>query len=247
LSVGLLILFAVSSNALSPVEGWGSVKGQVIFGGAALPTPQKLNVVSDQNHCLAKGDLTDQTWMIDPQSKGVANIVAFILPERGEKLPIHDSVKDMSNEYVLDQPYCTFTPHVFALRAGQTMKAKNPDPVPHNVVIKGLRNDINVQVAPGTEKTLTLQPESNAMALSCGSHPWMKGYGWCFDHPYFAVTDKDGKFEIKNIPAGARKFILWHEKDGYLPGFSKKSGEQKILTITDGGTIDLGQIKIVPK
>jgi hypothetical protein len=85
------------------------------------------------------------------------------------------------------------------------------------------------------------------MALSCGSHPWMKGYGWCFDHPYFAVTDKDGKFEIKNIPAGARKFILWHEKDGYLPGFSKKSGEQKILTITDGGTIDLGQIKIVPK
>jgi hypothetical protein len=247
LSLGLLILFSAVSTAIPPVEGWGSVKGQVIFGSATLPTPQKLNVVSDQAHCLAKGDLIDQTWMIDPQSKGVANIVVFIQPERGEKLPIHDSLKDAPKEYVLDQPFCSFTPHIFAIRSGQTMKAKNPDPVPHNVVIKGLRNDINVQVAAGTEKTLTLQPETNAMALSCGSHPWMKGYGWCFDHPYFAVTDKDGKFEIKNIPAGQRKLIIWHEKDGYLPGYSKKSGEQKILTITDGGLIDLGQIKIVPK
>jgi hypothetical protein len=229
------------------VEGWGSIKGQVIYGGASVPTPPALNVTSDQAHCLANGPLTDQTWVVDSASKGVANVVVFILPEKGEKLPVHDSLKGTPAEFVLDQPHCAFTPHIFALRAGQALKAKNPDPVPHNVVIKGLRNDINVQVAPGTEKTMTLQPETNAMALSCGSHPWMRGYGWCFDHPYFTVTDHDGKFEIKNIPAGARKLIIWHEKDGYVSGFSKKSGEQKIVSIADGSATDLGQIKIMPK
>ncbi len=212
-----------------------------------MPASTPLNVTSDQNHCLAKGPLNDQTWMVDPQSKGVANIVAFILPERNEAIPIHDSLKATPSEFVLDQPYCAFTPHVFAVRAGQSIRAKNPDPVAHNVVVKGLKNDINIQIPPGADKTLTLQPESNAMAISCGSHPWMKGYGWCFEHPYFAVTGKNGSFEIKNIPAGARKLIIWHEKDGYLPGFSKKSGDQKILTLTDGGAIDLGEIKITPK
>jgi hypothetical protein len=60
-----------------------------------------------------------------------------------------------------------------------------------------------------------------------------------FDHPYFAVTDEDGKFEIKNAPAGACQLLIWHES-GYGPG--KRSGTP--VTIQAGQTTDLGDIKL---
>ena len=40
---------------------------------------------------------------------------------------------------------------------------------------------------------------------------WMNGYVWTFDHPYAATTDADGKFEIKNAPAGKWRLVVWHE------------------------------------
>jgi hypothetical protein len=32
-----------------------------------------------------------------------------------------------------------------------------------------------------------------------------------FDHPYFAITDQDGKFEIKDAPVGKWRIVYWHE------------------------------------
>jgi hypothetical protein len=224
--------------------GWGSIKGQVIFGGGSLPKPEEEKVTSDQQHCLAKGPILNKVWDVNPESKGLANIVVFVVPARNEELPVHDSLAGTPSPFILDQPYCVFTPRVFAVRKGQTITAKNPDPVAHNVVIKGIKNDQNVQIPPGAEKQLTLEADTNAMTVSCGSHPWMRGYAWCFDHPYFAVTDKDGKFEIKNVPAGARKIAIWHET-GYLPGYTKR--EAKAVTVNDGAVVDLGQIPAMPR
>lgn len=225
-------------------EGWSNVKGQVVFGGDTLPKAEESKVTADQAHCLAKGALVDKVWDVNPSNKGLAGVVVFILPERDEKLAVHPDLQAAPAPFVLDQPYCVFTPRVFAIRVGQSITAKNPDPVAHNVVIKGLKNDLNVQVPPGTEKSLKLVAETNAVSVACGSHPWMKGYGWCFDHPYFAVTDKDGKFEIKNVPAGNRKIVIWHET-GYLPGYGKR--DNKTLNLAAGSTADVGTVKAMPK
>ena len=49
--------------------------------------------------------------------------------------------------------------------------------------------------------------------MSCNVHPWMRAYIWAFDNPYHAVTDKDGNFEIKHIPAEVPvRLFAWHEK-----------------------------------
>lgn len=224
--------------------GWTTIKGQVVFGGDVIPKPEESKVTADQAHCLAKGPLFDKVWNVNPSNKGLAGVVVFILPERDEKLPVHPDLQAAPKPFVLDQPYCEFTPRVFAVQAGQTITAKNPDPVLHNVVIKGLKNDQNVQIPSGSDKPLKLVPESNAITVACGSHPWMKGFCWCFDHPYFAVTDKDGKFEIKNVPAGNRKIVIWHET-GYLPGYSKR--DQKTLNLAAGATVDVGSVKAMPK
>lgn len=238
------VVTTIAPANVAAAEGWATLKGQVIFAGDVIPKAEESKVTSDQAHCLAKGALTDKVWDVNPSNKGLAGVVVFIAPDRGETLAVHPDQKAPPAPFVLDQPYCVFTPRIFAIRAGQEITAKNPDPVAHNVVIKGLKNDLNVQIPPGTEKSIKLDAETNAMSVACGSHPWMKGFGWCFDHPYFAVTDKDGKFEIKNIPAGNRKVIVWHET-GYLPGYSKR--DQKTVSLAAGSVTDLGTVKAMLK
>lgn len=221
---------------------WGTIKGRVIFNGDKVPVPEELKVDKDQDHCLQKGQLKAEKWKVDPASKGVANVVVFLRPEAGMKLDIHDSLRTPSQkQVVLDQPFCQFQPRILAMREDQTLLAKNPAPVPHNVVVQGFKNSQNVQLSAGSEKALQLFAESNAIGLSCGAHPWMKGYVWVFDHPYFAVTDKDGNFEIKLAPAGNRSVVLWHEEKGWLEG---KKG--RTVTIPADGIADVGTVATKP-
>jgi hypothetical protein len=68
--------------------------------------------------------------------------------------------------------------------------------------------------------------------------------GWLriFDHPYFAVTDEDGKFEIKLAPAGNYSLMSWHEAVGYGPG-----GRQGVpVTIKGGADTDVGKLELKP-
>ena len=65
--------------------------------------------------------------------------------------------------------------------------------------------------------TEPLKAETPPIPFKCDIHPWMKGYVRVFDHPYFAVTDEDGKFEIKNAPAGKWRIVYWHE-NGFHKG-----------------------------
>jgi len=53
--------------------------------------------------------------------------------------------------------------------------------------------------------------ESGPISYKCSIHPWMSGYVRVFEHPYYAVTDDDGKFEIKNAPVGKFRIVFWHE------------------------------------
>ena len=224
------------------LDGWGAVKGQVVFAGDKVPTPESLKVDKDQDHCLSKGPLTAAKWVVNDATKGVANIVVFLRPEPGQKLPVHDSLKTpKTRDVLLDQPCCAFEPRILAMRADQTLVAKNPSPVAHNVVIQGFKNSQNVQLAPGSQKAFEIFPENNVIGLSCGAHPWMKGFLWAFDHPYFAVTDKDGNFEIKLAPAGNQTLVLWHEDVGYVGG---KKG--RTVAIIPDGLVDAGKIAVKP-
>jgi hypothetical protein len=71
----------------------------------------------------------------------------------------------------------------------------------------------------------------------------MKGWVRVFDHPYFAVTDADGNFVIKNAPAGKYQLVIWQEDMGFKDGEKGKDGSP--ITIQAGST-DLGKIEIKP-
>ena len=70
-----------------------------------------------------------------------------------------------------------------------------------------------------------LVAEGPPIQYKCTIHGWMTGYVRIFDHPYYAVTDADGKFEIKNAPAGKYRIVYWHE-NGFQGGAQGRFGEE---------------------
>jgi hypothetical protein len=80
--------------------------------------------------------------------------------------------------------------------------------------------------------------------ISCNIHGWMKGHVRIFDHPYYAVTDKEGKFEIKGVPAGTWHAVVWHEGSGWGTGDAK--GSKKTIVVKGDADNDAGKIPIVP-
>ena len=90
------------------------------------------------------------------------------------------------------------------------------------------------------------------LRVSCGIHPWELGWLVVSEHPYVAVTDKDGRFEIKNLPVGKSTFMFWQEAAGYLSEVTMSGTSEswkRGLREFDlqPGNNDLGQIIVKPE
>ena len=68
-----------------------------------------------------------------------------------------------------------------------------------------------------------------------------------FRHPYFAVTDEDGKFTIKDAPVGKYRLMAWQEATGWVIINPKDPRDRgKVIDVKAGGTTDVGQISLIP-
>ena len=117
---------------------------------------------------------------------------------------------------MLEQRGCQFIPRVLAIRTGQVLAVKNSDPVSHNVHPMPKNNrDWNQQQPPKAEDLKRKFGFAEVMIpVKCNVHSWMRSYIGVLDHPYFAVTDKDGGFSLKGLPPGKYTVAAWHEKLG---------------------------------
>jgi len=233
-------------------KNWATLKGQVVFDGDPLPAVAELKVTKDEKHCLDKGKLHSEAWVVDKDSKGVKNAFVYLMPEPGsdKALPIHPSLKDAKvKEVEIDQPCCAFVPHCLAVREGQTLVVKNSSPVPHNVRWQGQRgvNESSSVIVPAgkSHKVEGLRAQRLPVPIACDIHPWMNGWVRIFDHPYFALTDAKGNFEIAHAPAGEWRLVVWHEEGGLHKGEVKNPGEK--ITIKGGSVQDLGKLSVKPR
>jgi plastocyanin len=116
---------------------------------------------------------------------------------------------------VIDQRKMAFIPHVVAVQQGTTVEFLNSDPVGHNVywpsVSGNKKLSHNLGTWPKGEKKPFQFNDLGTASLLCNVHPEMSGYVVVVPTSYFAVTDKDGNFEIKNIPAGKYTLKTWSE------------------------------------
>lgn len=233
--------------AAADAEGWGTIKGQVVWAGDKVPERAPLKVDKDQNACLKNGPLLDDKLVVNPKNKGVRWAAVYLMNAGGFKkaIPVRPSLKDIKKKVVeIDQPCCLFEPHMLALREGQTLVVKNSAAIPHNVKVDP-EPSINQLVPPGGQVKLEdLKARALPLQIACNIHGWMTGKVFVLPHPYFAVTDENGNFEIKDAPAGDFRLVVWHEEVGWVAGDGKPSRNGKKITIKDNETTDLGKIPL---
>src|SRR5690348_613377 len=109
----------LSATGVVRAEGWGTIKGQVVWAGDKVPERVPLKVDKDQNACLKNGPLLDDKLVVNPKNKGVRWVAVYLMSEKGFKnpIPIHPALKNIKQKVVeVDQPCCQFEPHVVAVR-----------------------------------------------------------------------------------------------------------------------------------
>ena len=121
-----------------------------------------------------------------------------------------------SKPAVEDQKNMAFVPHVLVVLKGTTVQFLNSDPVGHNVYWPSVSGNKKLAHNMGTwpqgqEKSFTFN-DLGAAPLLCNVHPEMSGYVVVVSTPYFAVTNKGGEFEIKDVPDGSYTLKTWSEE-----------------------------------
>jgi plastocyanin len=161
--------------------------------------------------------------------KSPVNIAVYVDAIPGKKF-------DAPTEHVVvDQKKMEFIPHVVVILQGTTVDFTNSDPVGHNVYWPSISGNKklthNLGTWPKGDKKSFQFNDMGVAPLLCNVHPEMSGYVVVVATPYFAVTDKDGNYEIKNVPAGKYTLKTWSE-DG-------KPTTQSVDVTESGATADL--------
>jgi hypothetical protein len=244
------LVFAGAWARADEPAGWGTVKGQIVWGGGDLPTPKPVEAVKthqDRAACEAKGPVVSEEWVINKENNGIRWAFVWLAPEGNGKLPIHPSLVELKEKEVsIDQPCCQFEPRVVGVRQGQVLVVKNSAPIVHNVFWNGgIKNPGNNLIIPAKGQPViikNLNPDKFPIKLECSIHRWMTGWVRVFDHPYFAVTDADGKFEIPQAPAGKYRLVVWHEGCGWGP----TGREGRPIDIKKDGTTEIEKLELRP-
>lgn len=208
------------SGELAASAFTGTIKGRVTYNGDAPATPVMKK--PDKNTAECPGEVPTEGWYCQESSdkKGVKYAVVFIRAPQGMKMPkLPDNLAKAPDAVpTVGQPHCQFEPRVTVLHPKQNLLVKNDSqpPIGHDANIQNARNDIKQSLQPGNSKTYEIEPFDNEpCAITCNTHSsFMKGYVWKMTHPFLAVTDADGKFELKNLPIttnGKLQLCVWHE------------------------------------
>jgi|ERR1700676_5344544 plastocyanin len=202
------VVKAGGPSAASSV-GAAAVRGQVKFEGT-LPKAKPISMAADPS-CAKQHPGPVSTTEVTTDSKGgLQNVLVFI--SDGLSNRTFDPPKE---PVVITQKGCLYEPHVMAVQANQPIEVVNDDPTSHNIHPTPANNrEWNKAELPGARVEEAFAREEIAIPVKCNIHPWMRGYIAVLKNPYFAVTRKDGSFDLPNLPPGTYTIKAWHEKLG---------------------------------
>lgn len=207
----LALGIGLQTSQKPPMEGSGRFVGRVrlmIDSEKPLPDLEKVQVPA--------GKVLDES-LVFSKDGGLANVfVTLWMP----KFPIEPATEaELAKPFVLIAEDGKFWPHAALLRVGRPVAFENRALESMNFRTQPIRNNpFNVLVkpadrfkAPAFEKS-----ESTPFAVKNDIKPWMLAYLLPRDHPFSAITDDDGRFEINGLPPGEHEFRVWHERVGWL-------------------------------
>jgi plastocyanin len=205
----LCVSFFLGTPAIDRSTAWsyeeikitdgGALEGKVVFSGS-VPGPRKVIPTQDQQVC---GGPRDEPRIVLGSNNVVQGALVYLKGiekgrplEKPKKPPVVDNVK------------CKFEPEVQVVPVGTEMLIANSDPVLHNThgyLMADSRRGRTVfnQAMPqkGQQFKSTLK-QPGIVEVACDVHGWMQGWILVAENPYYAVTDKNGTFAIKDIPPG---------------------------------------------
>jgi plastocyanin len=195
---------AAPATPIDPATA-GSVSGVVKYAGA-VPKPAKIDMSQDP---ACKGDNKVETLVVN--NGDLENAFVYVKDGLGSR-----TFDVPTTDVTLDQKGCRYHPHVLGIMTGQKLKVVNSDDTTHNIhpTPKDNRewNESQPPKAPPIEKSFAR--EEIMLPVKCNQHPWMKMYINVVKSPFFAVTDKDGKYDLKGLPPGTYTIAVVQEKLG---------------------------------
>lgn len=195
---------AASAYEVVQVQDGGTIKGKVTYQGS-VPT-KKIIPSKDREVC---GAIRDVPEIVVGDDKGVQDAVVWLKDvQKGKALDKPKTKPEITNKG------CEFVPHVQALPVG-TIVVVNDDPVMHNThAFHGKSTVFNVALPVKGQKVERKLTKPGMNRVECDTHGWMLAWIYAAEHPYHAVTKKDGTFTLSDVPPGQYTLVTWHEFTG---------------------------------
>jgi hypothetical protein len=256
-AVGLMMVGGgTPAHAAVPVVGallagvpgqYGTIKGRLVYGGSEAPAPKVLiekgKAPKDPSVCAVNATIYSKSLVVDPKTKGIRHAFAYLVRPKGANPAALKALVEKTPKVTIDQKNCQFIPYAVAIHQDQTLEFKSSDPVNHNVNLKSWNAPFNSVMAPMGTFEKKFAAERRPIPMMCDIHPWMSAWIMVFDHPFFAVTGEDGTFEIKGVPAGEQKLVVWQESVGYA---SSGAALGMAVVVEADKTTDAGDVTLDP-
>ncbi len=191
----------------------GDITGTITLKGTP-PKEKDITPLKDDPTCgkLHTDMPTTHFYVVGPKGE-LADVVVSVQGIGGK------STGATAAPAALDQRGCEYVPQILAVQTDQKIQVKNSDPVLHNIhdlpnPDSGNKEQNMAQMPNGPELSFSFAKPEDFLKFKCDVHPWMFAWVSVFDHPFFAVSAKDGTFKISNVPAGKYTLKAAHRKAG---------------------------------
>ena len=213
LGLRIYVLSLVSLVVIQPSTELGAARNGVIRGRVeirrVIPQVERRPGVTDLGAPAARD--------VDDRMRSVVYL---------ESAPRRAFEVDEGGRAVMDQRNETFVPHLLAIMTGTTVEFPNSDKFYHNVfsLSKTARFDLG-RYAAGRFRSVRFD-KPGIVRVFCDIHSHMNAFILVFSHPFFALTDDEGRYRIESVPPGSYNVVAWNEGT---------ASESKPVTVADGG------------
>ncbi len=227
----VLAALAMAAPVPAPTPDWVTIKGTVVWPEKEkMPERKAFDLTlpkgGDIDYIRTGGSVFDDTFVIDADTRGLKDVMVWLRPDDDDlkaKFPpakVHpDLAKVKAVTHTVTSEFCRFDKRVLLMRGGDTMKFVNAGKV--GIAPKIDMTDFHhiLLMSEGETKEVTEVPAGvgnfhDAIHQGwknddlAGFPPW--GRIRVFDHPYFALTNEQGEFEIRQVPKGKWRIVYLH-------------------------------------